>query len=40
MVSIAKALQGIKHNPLDVLNRTCIERLCEEIGRASCRERV
>jgi len=32
MVSIAKALQSIKHNPLDVLNRQTIERLCREHG--------
>jgi hypothetical protein len=32
MVSIAKALHRIKHNPLDVLNRQTIERVCREHG--------
>ena len=32
MVSIAKALENIKHNPLDVLNRQTIEQLCREQG--------
>jgi hypothetical protein len=32
MVSFAHALQSIKHNPLDVLNRQTIERLCHQYG--------
>jgi hypothetical protein len=32
MVSIAHALESIKHNPLDVLGRQAIEKLCIEHG--------